>query len=98
MSDGGKKWIKKKKKEYRGKSRVYMFFRSLAYMGFCLLFLFSVYTLEKRIPDQIYVEEGETVSWDFDVPVTVVLKDQAIETSKNKGRAAGGVETSYAVE
>lgn len=97
MSDGGKKWIKKKKKEYRGKSRVYMFFRGLAYTGFCLLFLFSVYTFEKRIPDQIYVKEGEPVSYDFDVPVTVVLKAHAVQTAENRTESIGGRKAAYEV-
>ena len=97
MSDGGKKWIKKKKKEYRGKSRVYLFFRGLAYTGFCLLFLFSVYTFEKRIPDQIYVKEGEPVSYDFDVPVTVVLKAHAVQTAENRTESIGGRKAAYEV-
>ena len=32
------------------------FFRGIAYAGYCIVFLFAVYTFEKSIPDQIYVK------------------------------------------
>lgn len=35
---------------------------------------FAVKSFENAVPDEIYVRAGETVSYDFDVPVSVVLK------------------------
>ena len=41
------------------------FFRGIAYAGYCMVFLFAVYTFEKSIPDQIYVKAGETINYSF---------------------------------
>ena len=41
------------------------FFRGIAYAGYCMVFLFAVYTFEKSIPDQIYVRAGETINYQF---------------------------------
>ena len=40
---------------------------------------FAVKSFENAVPDEIYVRAGETVSYDFDVPVSVVLKQDSTE-------------------
>ena len=66
--------------------RIVFFFRNILYAGFCILFLFAAVTFEEHIPDQIYVREGEDVSWNFDVPVTVTWKEQTMETAETNGK------------
>ena len=41
--------------------------------------IFAVKSFENAVPDEIYVRAGETVSYDFDVPVSVVLKQDSAE-------------------
>ena len=43
---------------------------ALSYSGICSENLLSA------IPDEIYIEAGEKVSYEFDVPVSVVLKEE----------------------
>ena len=50
------------------------FFRGIAYAGYCIVFLFAVYTFEKSIPDQIYVKAGEAIDYRFQVPVTMEIQ------------------------
>lgn len=73
------------------------FFRSLAYSGFLLLFLFAAKTFEEAVPDKIYVEMGKKVEYDFDVPVTVVLKDEAEEVFWTSGSSMQYKNQSYIV-
>ena len=51
------------------------FFKFLTNIGFCFVMLFAVRTFHESIPDRIYVEVGETLSYDFLVPVTVEMKE-----------------------
>ena len=67
------------------------FFEALAYSGLLTVFLFSVKTFEEAIPDKMYVELGEKVVYDFGVPITVVLKEDAEE-------AFGGNSNQYQIK
>ncbi len=55
------------------------FFKGLLDIGMCVLLLFAVKTFQEALPDQIYVEMGESISYDFDVPVTVERKNATTE-------------------
>lgn len=57
------------------------FFRGIAYIGYSIVFLFAVYTFEQSIPDKIYIKSGEEVSYEFDVPVTMELKEESLAAS-----------------
>lgn len=75
------------------------FFKWLASVGFCGLLLFSVKTFWQALPDHIYVKMGEAISYDFQVPVTVEVKEDDMEAIFVEGRAAAmeNVEPSYYV-
>lgn len=60
------------------------FFRGIAYAGYCMVFLFAVYTFEKSIPDQIYVKAGETINYQFQLPVTMELQEESFEAAKSE--------------
>lgn len=77
--------------------RMKSFFQGLAYSGFLLVLLFSVKTFEEAIPDKMYVELGEEVTYDFGVPVTVVLKDDAEEVFGGNGNPYRMKDNSYTV-
>ncbi|MBR3770172.1 MAG: SpoIVB peptidase [Lachnospiraceae bacterium] len=75
------------------------FFRWLAGVGFWAVLLFSVKTFWDALPDHIYVKVGDTVSYDFQVPVTVSVKEEETETFLVEGRAkvAENIDPSYYV-
>lgn len=75
------------------------FFKWLTSVGFCGLLLFSVKTFWEALPDHIYVKVGEAISYDFQVPVTVEVKEDDMEAIFIEGRAAvmENVEPSYYV-
>lgn len=77
--------------------RMKSFFQGLVYSGFLLVLLFSVKTFEEAIPDKMYVELGEEVTYDFGVPVTVVLKDDAEEVFGGNGNPYRMKDSSYTV-
>ena len=77
--------------------RTRFFFQGLAYSGFLLVLLFSVKTFEEAIPDKMYVELGEEVTYDFGVPVTVVLKEDAEEVFGGNGNPYRMRDKSYTV-
>jgi len=64
------------------------FFKWLASVGFWALLLFSVKTFWEALPDHVYVKVGDTVSYDFQVPVTVSVKEEDTEAIFVEGRAA----------
>lgn len=70
-------------------------FHGIAYIGFCIVFLFALKTFGEAIPDHIYVAEGEELSGAFDVPVTVVVKDEGYEAAGVV--SAGKAGTTYTV-
>ena len=51
------------------------FFKFLTNIGLCMVLLLAVKTFHESIPDHIYVEVGETLSYDLLVPVTVERKE-----------------------
>ena len=75
------------------------FFKWLTSVGFCGLLLFSVKTFWEALPDHIYVKVGEAISYDFQVPVTVEVKEDDMEAFFVEGRTAvmEKVEPSYYV-
>lgn len=75
------------------------FFKWLASVGFCGLLLFSVKTFWEALPDHIYVKVGEGISYDFQVPVTVEVKEDDMEAIFLEGRSTvmENVEPSYYV-
>lgn len=75
------------------------FFKWLASVGFCGLLLFSVKTFWEALPDHIYVKVGEGISYDFQVPVTVEVKEDDMEAIFVEGRTTvmENVEPSYYV-
>ena len=64
------------------------FFRTIANLGFCIVFLFAVKTFWESLPDHIYVRMGEEISYDFQVPVSVEMKEEDTEVFLVEGRAA----------
>lgn len=74
-----------------------VFFRWIAYSGFLLVFLFSVKTFEEAIPDKMYVELGEKVVYDFGVPITVSIKDDAEEAFGGNTNPYQMTDSSYTV-
>lgn len=59
--------------------KYYQLIRQMTWIGFFLVAVFAVRTFYQAIPEQIYITAGETFSYDFDVPVSVVLKDGSEE-------------------
>lgn len=53
--------------------------RQITYLGFFLVTMFAVKTFHDAVPDKIYVKMGEELSYDFDVPVSLVLKEDSRE-------------------
>ena len=57
----------------------YKIIQNLTCMGFFLTLIFAVRSFQNAVPDEIYVRAGETVSYDFKVPVSIVLKQDGTE-------------------
>lgn len=78
--------------------KYYHFLRQTTYLGLFLVLAFAVQTFQDAIPNQMYVTYGQTVSYDFDVPVSVVLKEDSAEVFDNfSGSIPGGENPSYTV-
>lgn len=60
-------------------NRFYQTVQQLTWIGAFLIAVFSVKTFFRAIPDELYVPAGHEVSYDFDVPVSVVLKEESAE-------------------
>ena len=74
------------------------FFKWLTGVGFFALLLFSVKTFWDALPDHIYVKVGDSLSYDFQVPVTVSVKEEEVEAIFVEGRAMmNDAEPSYYV-
>lgn len=75
------------------------FFKWLTNVGFVAVLLFSVKTFWEALPDHIYVKVGESISYDFSVPVTVERKEDDVEAFFVEGRndVRKEVEPSYYV-
>lgn len=57
-------------------NKYYRMIQQLTWIGFFFVAAFSVKTFYQAIPDQMYVPIGQDLSYHFDVPVSVVLKDE----------------------
>lgn len=63
--------------------------RQITYLGFFLVAMFAVKTFHDAVPDQIYVNMGEELSYDFDVPVSLVLKEDSREVFETPSGSVG---------
>lgn len=78
--------------------KYYYFIQQAAYLGFFIVGVFAVSTFRNAIPDQMYVAIGQTVNYDFQVPVSVVLKDESTEVFENMSSIMDGEkDVSYTV-
>lgn len=59
-------------------------------LGILLVAVFAINSFGNAIPDEMYVTMGQTVSYDFSVPVSVVLKDDSTEVFENLSEPAAG--------
>ena len=59
-------------------------FQTLTSIGFCALLLFAVKSFQEALPDHIYVNVGDELSYHFQVPVTVELQEEFREALVNK--------------
>ena len=73
------------------KNRFYQVMQQITWVGAFLILAFAVKTFYQAIPDEIYIEAGEKVSYEFDVPVSVVLKEEEAAVFENLAQA-GAVE------
>lgn len=65
------------------------FCKLISGVGFYLVLLFGVKTFWDALPDHIYVNVGETIDYNFQVPVSVEMKEEETEVFFAEGRAAG---------
>lgn len=78
--------------------KYYQLVTQITYMGFLLVVAFAISSFRSTIPDQLYVVRGEQVSYDFGVPVSVVLKEDSTEALGNANEGVSALETpSYTV-
>ena len=63
------------------KHKFYAVIQQMTWIGYFLVAVFAVRTFDQAIPDQMYIEQGEDVSYDFHVPVSVTLAEDSEETS-----------------
>lgn len=73
-------------------NRFYQMIQQITWIGVFLIAAFSVKTFYQAIPDELYVTAGGQVSYDFDVPVSVVLKEESTEVFDNFTQAGVGEE------
>lgn len=73
-------------------NRFYQMIQQITWIGVFLVVFFSVKTFYQAIPDEMYVKAGGQISYDFDVPVSVVLKEESTEVFDNFTQAGVGRE------
>lgn len=73
-------------------NRYYRLIQQITWTGFFLVAAFAIKTFYRAIPDQMYVPIGQEVSYDFDVPVSVVLKEESAEVFDNLSESVVGQE------
>ncbi|MCI5874181.1 MAG: SpoIVB peptidase [Clostridiales bacterium] len=79
-------------------SRFYQTIQQVTWIGAFLIAAFAVKTFLQAIPDELYVTAGQEVSYEFDVPVSVVLKEESAEVFDNLTKtSAMEVTPSYTV-
>lgn len=69
----------------------YQLIRKTTFFGFFLVAAFAVQSFHRAIPDQMYVAIGQKVAYDFDVPVSVVLKEESTEVFDNLSENVPGL-------
>lgn len=69
-------------------NRFYQTIQQLTWIGAFLIAAFAVKTFFQGIPDELYVPAGQKVSYEFDVPVSVVLKEESTEVFDNLTRTS----------
>lgn len=60
------------------------FFKTLTSIGFCAVLLFAVKSFQDALPDHIYVNVGDEISYHFQVPVTVEMQEEFRKALVNK--------------
>lgn len=70
------------------KNRFYHWIQQIAAIGFFGAAAFSVKTFYQAIPDELYVQAGQAIDYEFDVPVSVVLKEESQEVFDNLSQSA----------
>ena len=65
--------------------------------GYFMVLLFAAWTFDAAIPDRMYVQEGNAVSYDFGVPVTGVFKEDASFVSQDTTASVIAEKPSYIV-
>lgn len=65
------------------RNRYYRWIQQMTGIGFFWVAAFAVKTFYQEIPDKMYVEVGQEVAYEFDVPVSVVLKEESQEVFDN---------------
>lgn len=60
--------------------------------GIVCVGILATITFEQAIPDQMYIAIGEEISYDFSVPVSVVLKEQEAEVFENISETVAGIQ------
>lgn len=69
-------------------NRFYQTVQQLTWICAFLVVAFAVKTFFQAIPDQLYVPAGQEASYEFDVPVSVVLKEESTEVFDNLTKAS----------
>lgn len=78
-------------------NRYYHLIHQITCIGFFLVAAFAVKTFYQAIPDEMYIETGKEVTYDFDVPVSVVLKDDSEEVFDNISESVFNERKKYTV-
>ena len=78
-------------------NRYYHLIQQITWMGFFLVAAFAVKTFYQAIPNEMYIEAGKEVSYDFDVPVSVVLKEDSEEVFDNVSESVFHEKKAYTV-
>ena len=65
------------------KQKFYRMIQQMTWMGMLFVAAFAGKTFYQAIPDEMYVTAGSEVVYDFDVPVSVVLKEENTEVFQN---------------
>lgn len=76
--------------------KYYRMIRQITCLGFFLVAAFSIRSFRDAIPNQIYVSKDTEISYEFQVPVSVVLKEDGAEVFENLART-DSEEKSYTV-
>lgn len=70
------------------RNKYYHWIQQMTGIGFFLVAAFAVQTFYQAIPDEMYVQVGKEITYEFDVPVSVVLKEESREVFDNFSQSA----------